>query len=281
MSFFKRSSIVLVFFILVSIVASLFFPASTTFKKEVFFEADTKITAQQLANLSFGEEINEFVLKKEDITYSIIDQKEGVLVNFNITINFGFNPIKKFKGLFAQRELSLLLDEKIGQLKLKIEDLPKIHKVNVEKRHRNEVVWFLSIRDTLNQINTSNIHGKLIEEVQQFILANSLQDTASPIVIYHYWSDSIIDIEAGIPIAKPFISSSERVKLNKIDTGFYVSATHFGPYERLPETYFGINEWMRKNEVVVIGPPFEIYTTDPSTTVNSEKWETVICFPIK
>jgi effector-binding domain-containing protein len=71
------------------------------------------------------------------------------------------------------------------------------------------------------------------------------------------------------------------VKLNYIPTGSYVSATHYGVYERMPETYFSINEWMRKNEVQVIGPPWEVYITDPALEPNPEKWETQINFPIQ
>lgn len=281
MNFLKRSVFVLLIFMVLSIVISMFFPSSLTIKKEIFFEADTKIVTQQLIDFSFDDNLSGFVVKKENITYNISDKATGVLVSFNIDLNFGLNPITKFKGLFAKKDIELILDEHLNALKLKIEDMPKIHKVVVEKTHRTSPMWFLSIRDTINQTNTSNIHGKLIEEVQQYLLTNNLQDTASPVVIYHYWSDSIIDIEAGIPITEKAIVTSQRIKLNKIDTGYYVSATHFGAYERLPETYFGINEWMRKNEVTVIGPPFEFYITDPASTDKQEEWETLISFPIK
>lgn len=281
MTFLKRSILVLIIFSILFITISLFFPASITLKKVISFNADKETTTQQLKNFSFSGKLNSFDLQKQNHTYIIKDQKVGVLVNFEITIDFGFSPIKKFKGLFIQKKLNLIIDDELSKLKKTVEELPKIHNVTVMKTHRDVILWFLSIRDTLNQVTTSNIHGKLIDEVQQFILANNIQEKASPLVIYHYWSDSIIDIEAGIPIENPFNSTSTRIKLNKIDTGTYVSATHFGPYERLPETYFGINEWMRKNKVIVNGVPFEIYVTNPSTTNDSRKWETAIFFPIQ
>ncbi|MDF1676334.1 MAG: hypothetical protein P1U44_11510, partial [Vicingaceae bacterium] len=71
------------------------------------------------------------------------------------------------------------------------------------------------------------------------------------------------------------------VKLNKLDSGNVVTAIHYGSYDRLPETYFGINEWMRKNKVIVIGAPWEMYITDPAKELNSKKWETTINFPIE
>src|SRR5690606_40679000 len=59
----------------------------------------------------------------------------------------------------------------------------------------------------------------------------------------------------GLPIEEPTISIPTPLQLNSIAAGDYVTATHYGSYDRLPETYFGINEWMRKNKVIVTGMP--------------------------
>ncbi|NCT16140.1 MAG: hypothetical protein COW67_02360 [Flavobacteriales bacterium CG18_big_fil_WC_8_21_14_2_50_32_9] len=281
MSLLKRSFLVILIFIVLLTFVSLFFPSSQKISKEVFFEADNKIVTQQLDATTFDIELENFTLKKEDVKYTLKDDTKGVFVYFEFNISYGFNPITKYRGLFVQTKINTLLDEKINQLKKNIEDLPKIHKVNVQKIHRSEILWYLSIRDTLNQLQENNIHGKLINEVENYISTNQLNEIYSPIVIYHYWSDSIIDIEAGIPVEKAYEPNNNRIKLNKIDTGNYVTATHYGAYERLPETYFGINEWMRKNEVHVIGAPWEMYVTDPSGEPNPDKWETIIYFPIE
>lgn len=277
----KRSFLVILIFLALLAVVSLFFPSSHKISKEVFFEADNKIVNQQLNVFNFDVELSGFTLRKEDVKYTLNDDEKGVFVYFEFNIPFGFNPITKFRGLFAHEKINTIIDDEINKLKTTIEDLPKIHKVNVQKVHRSKVLLFLSIRDTVNQLKTSNIHGKLIDEIQHYLTVHQVEEMASPIVIYHYWSDSIVDIEAGIPIKEALETNDIRIKLNKIDTGFYVTATHYGPYERLPETYFGINEWMRKNEVHVISAPWEMYVTDPSTESNPEKWETIINFPIK
>jgi len=108
-----------------------------------------------------------------------------------------------------------------------------------------------------------------------------IESSLSPMVIYHFWSDTLIDIEAGIPINDSLVVESERIKLNKIEADFAVTAIHYGAYDRLPETYFGINEWMRTNQVEVIGAPWEVYITDPTEEPNPEKWQTAIFYPIK
>jgi len=277
----KRILVVLFIFLIIIIIGSLFLPASLLLNRNVFFKADTKIVSEYLSTFTFENQLADFTIKNEDVKYTVQDDFDGVNVRFDVRINFGFNPVTKFKGVFVEKEINVALDEKINQLKVFIEDLPKIHKVNVQKIHRSEILWYLSIRDTLNQLQENNIHGKLINEVENYISTNQLNEIYSPIVIYHYWSDSIVDIEAGIPIETNFETNNSRIKLNKIDTGSYVTATHYGAYERLPETYFGINEWMRKNEVRVIDAPWEMYVTDPSVEPNPDKWETIIYFPIE
>ncbi|NCP46619.1 MAG: hypothetical protein GW818_09435, partial [Flavobacteriales bacterium] len=141
--------------------------------------------------------------------------------------------------------------------------------------------WFLSIRDTISPIAMNNIYGKNYSEINQYMSQQKFESISVPLVIYHFWSDSIVDIEFGIPINDSITIDNNRIKLDKIKSGNVVTAIHYGPYERLPETYFGINEWMRKNKVVVIGPPWESYITDPTTEPNPEKWQTAIFFPIE
>ena len=128
--------------------------------------------------------------------------------------------------------------------------------------------WFLSIRDSVSEAEMNNIHGKIYAKINHYMDNNGLKIKSSPLVIYHFWSDTLIDIEAGIPIFDSVEVVDEIIKLSKIKSGKVVTAIHHGSYDRIPETYFGINEWMRKNKVVVNGPPWEVYITDPATEVD-------------
>ena len=139
----------------------------------------------------------------------------------------------------------------------------------------------LSEIDTINQREMSNIHGKLYAQINQYMDANEIVSDAAPLIIYHLWTDSIVDVEAGIPILDSIEVNDLSIRLNKMLPGNVVTAVHYGAYDRLPETYFGINEWMRKNRVVVTAPPWESYITDPVKEENSEKWETAIFFPVE
>ena len=209
------------------------------------------------------------------------DVAAGVEVTWSLTIDFGFNPFAKYFGLFIEGEIAPDYELGLNRLKSFCEELPKIHKVEVVKKRLEEDMWFLSIRDTVNQREMNNVHGKIYGAINHYLDSLSLTETASPLVIYHFFSEDRIDLECGIPIKDSTVLGSGSIKLNRIKTTNVVTAVHHGPYERLPETYFGINEWMRKNEVIVTGPPWELYLTDPANESNPEKWETAIYFPIE
>lgn len=229
-------------------------------------------SVKYVVNFGMGETNSDFVFRGEE--------QETHLV-WNFQMEFGFNPMVKFFGLFMEDYIKKDYDESLSNLKDYVENLPQIVSSKVEKIRFAEPQWFLSIRDTVDQLQANTIHGKLFEEVNAFMESNEVKSKLSPIVIYHFWSDSIVDVEAGIQLDDSIYSESKRVTLNKIDTGNVVTATHYGAYDRLPETYFSINEWMRRNSVEIIGAPWEVYVTDPSLEPNPDKWKTEIYFPIK
>jgi effector-binding domain-containing protein len=142
-------------------------------------------------------------------------------------------------------------------------------------------MFFLSIRDTVNPMEMNNLQGKFFTEINQYMQELDIVSDSLLLVVYHYWSKEKVDIEVGVPVKDVSRKGNKRIKLNKMERTNVVYATHYGPYERLPETYFGINEYIRKNKVVVTGVPWEIYVTDPTSEPNPENWETIIYFPIQ
>jgi effector-binding domain-containing protein len=229
----------------------------------------------------------EIILTQTELDFLVLndswefnENEDGVEVIWSTSIDFGFNPISKFFGLFIEDEIAKDFELGLSRLKEYSEELPKIKRVVVEQSTVSSM-WFLSLRDSVNPAEMINLHGKMYAELNQFMDDNRIQIMDKPLVIYHYWSDTLIDIEAGIPIYDSLFVNDDEIKLNKIDSGNVVTAIHYGTYDRLPETYFGINEWMRRNKVVVSGPPWEIYLTDPAIESNPDNWQTAIFFPIK
>lgn len=281
MAFLKRIITVIIIFSLLIAIVSLFLPSKSEIVKSVFISADMPATKNYIEAESQAKTLFNFPDNETNFEYDVNDVENGVDVTFNLQLDYGFNPITKFLGLFSHKKWVEQIDAELKRIKTEIEDLPKIHKVNVQTKTIDKPIWFLSIRDTVAQKDMNNIHGKSYEKINDYIDAAKLERIMSPITIYHSWSDTIVDIEIGLPISKETVVLDKEIQLNNIDTGMYVTATHYGAYDRLPETYFGINEWMRKNKVMVIGAPWEMYITDPAKETNPHKWETTINFPIE
>lgn len=216
------------------------------------------------------------------LSYWSFQQKEDLIeVTWGINIDLGFNPISKWFGLFMEDDLAVDIEKGLEKLKKYSENLPRINSSIVTKQFIDKPQWFLSIRDTVDGSEIGLIHSKLFSEICLFMEKNNISDDLPPMVIYHSWTDTLVDVEAGLLLSDSTGLTNNRIKLNKINAGNVVTATHYGSYERIPETYFSINEWMRKNEVQVVGPPWEVYVIDPSIEQNQDKWVTEIYFPIK
>ena len=303
MNYIKRLALIVAILFIVLFLISLFLPSSLKIEKTIFINANQNIVFKQISeqekiavwsvwdnkkieikeiqaseiviitsNFGYGEAKEELFVKQKD---------KGIELIWSIVLDFGFSPIAKAKGMFVEDFLVKKLDAELTNLRSYAENLPQINSSKVSKQFSSKKQWYLSIRDTINQMQMSNIHGKLYGEINGYMDENNIASDLAPIVIYHFWSDTLIDIEAGIQIADSVSVVDNRVKLNYIATGGYVTAIHYGIYERIPETYFSINEWMRKNEVQVIGPPWEVYITGPALEPNPEKWQTQINFPIQ
>jgi effector-binding domain-containing protein len=257
----------------------MFLPSSLKLDKNFIVDNDEEVIRKQFREFELKELLGYEV--NDDLVWNFIDTEQGVEITGSLILDFGFNPLKKFTALFNEDEINNELESHLDSLKNYIENLPKIHRVKVEKKFLEQTQWYLSIRDTVNQKGMNNIHGKLYAQINQFMDRNNIVSGASPIVIYHLWTDSIVDIETGIPLIDSIAVNDTLIKLKKISPCNVVTAIHYGPYERLPETYFGINEWMRKNKVFVTGPPWESYITDPAEENNPEKWQTAIFFPVE
>ena len=215
-------------------------------------------------------------------TWKFLPSDKSVEVIWGFEMELGLNPISKFYGYFMEDYIAPDYEAGLKNLKNVAESQPKIKSVEVKEITIDEDQWFLSIKDSVNQYEMSKIHGILFSRIAYYMDSLGIEQKAPPISIYHFWSDSLIIIEAGVPLKDSVVVEDSQIKLNKIKAGDFITAIHYGPYDRMPETYFGINEWFRKNlDVTPRGVPWEAYITDPVIETNPEKWQTAIYFPVK
>lgn len=303
MNYIKRLAFIVAILSFLVFLVSLFLPSTIKVEQSILMKTKPALLFKQINNEENIAKWSVWENKKNEVKNSVENQtvelstdigynetkekltikekEKEIELTWEIESYFGFNPIAKIRGMFVEEVLMRNLKEELNSLRNYTENLPQINSSKVSKQFLSKKQWYLSIRDTVDQMQMNNIHGKLFSEINNFMDKSNIISDLAPIVIYHFWSDTLVDIEAGIQVKDSLSITNSRVKLNYIAKGNYVTATHYGVYERIPETYFSINEWMRKNEVQVIGPPWEVYITDPALEPNPEKWETQINFPIQ
>lgn len=86
-------------------------------------------------------------------------------------------------------------------------------------------------------------------------------------------------IVLGAPVTEPFLGSGE-VTGEEVPKLLVAATVHKGPYEECGPAYKAVEAWIQSHGHVSVGPPREIYITDPKETPDSADHLTEIQFPI-
>ncbi len=122
----------------------------------------------------------------------------------------------------------------------------------------------------------------LMGEVVGFIMAKGLQMMGPTYGIYFNSPQEVSVEELKYEIGMPFEGEAEeegRVKIKKVPEQLVLSSIHKGPYSECGMVLGKIAQYAYKNGYEIIGPPMEIYLSDPNETPENELL-TEISFPV-
>lgn len=88
------------------------------------------------------------------------------------------------------------------------------------------------------------------------------------------------DIELAFPIAGPFPGAGE-VRGEELPATTVAWTMHRGPYDEIGPAYHTITGWIQEHGHEIVGPPREIYLSDPSETPDPADNLTEVQFPIR
>lgn len=120
----------------------------------------------------------------------------------------------------------------------------------------------------------------LLPEIGATLGAGGFKMAGPPFARYHTYSDTEVDIEAGIPVSKP-IAEKGRVKNSELPAGKAVTVWHIGPYDKLSAAHQALQAYLAAHGLTARGGVWEVYWTDPGMVPDSAKWRTQLFQPIE
>jgi AraC family transcriptional regulator len=136
------------------------------------------------------------------------------------------------------------------------------------------------------RVGRSKIAATIAEVLPKIFLyaqKNGIALTGLPFTRYVEVGPGLLTIEPGMRIA----ASGEG--LNPIDpeivsdtlpAGPAATTTHIGPYDKLPDAYAAIQQWMEGEGLIAAGAPWESYVTDPAEYPDPKDWKTDVFWPL-
>jgi effector-binding domain-containing protein len=172
----------------------------------------------------------------------------------------------------------------LDNLKRYCESIPsKSGEINIQKWNSKKII---AIRDSCSSSNISQSLAKIYKQTFDHLTENDLAVKGSPFAQHLSFPQKPGDNDWVILRAGVFVENFGDTAINKID--FYetsptlsAQATHYGDYRTTFDTHQKIRSYCKENNYSIVGSPYEIYTSDPSKTSNSDEWETRIIYEIE
>jgi effector-binding domain-containing protein len=265
-------------------------------------DVDICITKLNLFNTKFAELYTDAVISKDTLenqTLSEYDALKKIASEYYEIMNKINTNIEKEIVLTSEGKetegYEAAYKAALETKKAEIQQVTSLFEQNISKMEGKEIVeenniqvtveevqktQILSIRKKIEMQNIGMEMGSIYGELMSYIGKNNIKMSGIPIAIYHAWSDTINDIECGIPVDGK-VTGTDLIKVSETYSGKIATAIHFGAYDKVYNTWMAIDKYIKDNNLEENGACWEEYITDPSTEKDSTKWQTKLCQPIK
>jgi effector-binding domain-containing protein len=142
-----------------------------------------------------------------------------------------------------------------------------------------ETVAYLSMRGPYAQIPEAM--GRLYRWVSQ----QGLQPAGMPAGVYFDDPQTVKEdssrwaVQTPVAGDPPTLDDSDGMGIKRVEPRLVASVMYHGAYEHIAPTYDQLGEWIASNGYRIVGPPEELYYSDPATTAPKD-YVTEIRFPV-
>lgn len=121
-------------------------------------------------------------------------------------------------------------------------------------------------------------YGKLVGYAQQAGQAM----TSAPFVLYQKWDPPTkVVMEPSLLVDATELETPEGINFSSLASTKVIMGTHMGDYGDSEYLWNALDQYAKDNGLEIIGSPWHEYITDPSTELDTNKWESRIYYPVQ
>ena len=186
-----------------------------------------------------------------------------------------------FPGLMMDSWLGRDFEQTLSNLKEWCEKLPEtpaatwtVDQINTPEAN------MLYVDVTCKASDIGMMLGQSYGAIGQAMGKQKLAQAGPVFAIYHKYSVDTVIFQACIPVTKAG-KDDGMVKASKFAAAKAVKVDYYGDYPGTEQAHYYIDDWTKKNNITIIGSPWEEYVTDPMAEKDTSKWLTRIYYPVQ
>jgi effector-binding domain-containing protein len=213
-------------------------------------------------------------------TYQMEPDGEGTKFTWSLDADMGMNPFMRWMGLMMGM-VGKMFDQGLADLKIIVEQLPGRTTDNIPvELTTNSAGYYLAVRDTASIATIGMKLGQAYGMIMESAKKQKLNVIGSPFAIYYTESTTNWEMDVALPVNKPG-KEDGLVKPGEMKAGNVVVAHYMGAYEGTPAGHEAAYQFIKANNQKIMGPPWEVYITDPTMEKDTAKWKTDIIYPVE
>lgn len=139
----------------------------------------------------------------------------------------------------------------------------------------------LGIRVESGMDNIGEVMGNSFGKLMEHAGKSSVEIGGMPFAIWYQWEDTTKFVyECAIPVLKK-VKGEGDIRFFNTYAGKAVTAEHWGDYSTTGNSWGAVMKYIEDNKLETNGDAYEVYVTDPGTEPDTEKWLTVLYYPVK
>ncbi|MFI5148320.1 MAG: GyrI-like domain-containing protein [Bacteroidia bacterium] len=206
-------------------------------------------------------------------------------VTWTMNSDMGNNPIAKLFGFFMMDKMigpdfekGLHNLDSISQLDMKSKPADKIYEIQHTHVEAAKVMTVRRICPSADSI--AAYIGSMFGEIGGAMGKQGLKQAGPVFAIYHVFSETKIDFEAGLTVDK-MGKDDGNVKARELPATNALCIDYYGPYNTMRPAYNQLQSYIKTTKAEVTGPPWEVYVGDPGLEKDPSKLLTKIFYPVK